>query len=108
MLGCEPSALWTQAMETVQSMKAMYRSVLLGPNLDVPGLDSHMEMGKTVLNRAYTTRLECQIGRILTKGKNKKAALQKAKAEYEASSMSDPAAKVFKALWELADAELAR
>lgn len=105
-LGREPSVLWTQAMESVKSMKAMYRSVLPEPDVEVPSLKAHMDAGRTVLNKGYTTRLECQIGRILTKGKNKKAALQKAKAEYEACSMSDPAKKVFHALWELADAEL--
>ena len=76
-------------------MKAMFRSVLTEQEMANPTLDSHMENGKKVLVKAITTRFECQIGRILTQGKSKKAYMQKAKAEYEARSMADPAANVF-------------
>ena len=88
-------------------MKAMYRSVLTEEDMANPTLASHMETGMTVLVKGNTTRLECQIGRILTKGKTKKTQLQKAKAEYEARAMKDPATTVFAPLWAAADAELA-
>eukprot|EP00974_Lingulodinium_polyedra_P075260 7293069-Lingulodinium_polyedra.AAC.1 len=60
-------------METVKTMKAMYRSVLTEQEMANPTLAGHMENGRSVLVKAYTTRFECQMGRILTKaGANKK------------------------------------
>ena len=97
-----------QALDKVKTLKAMFRGVLSSEQLRDSVVQKHVDAGSEVLLIGNTTRFECLIGRTILKSKTKKASLQKLKAEFEARTLKDPSECVFKPLWELADAELAK